>query len=312
MQEKKDLYVVFIDLVKVFDSVDRGALMNTLIEDVVNNPMRSLIWNIHSGAEGVLEQKYKFLLERGVRQGGVLGPNLFNLISGKICRDSLKYDKEVLGHLAYADDLVLLASSQSELKEKLALFNEDVVKAGMEISIPKTEIMVVSSEATNKVHSDIGIDGKKLKMVSEFNYRGSKLTTDTDISKVVASNCKKARLAIVKLRAALVSGTLRLKTKCRLIKILVKPFLLYGLENSITRKTDLEKKSAVLNKALRMVMKINDKRVMPVKELSEAVPLKDIETELANRRANLWVSLNNLKVPELLSTCKSRNTYTED
>ena len=60
-EEKTDLYMVFIDLVKAFDSVDRGALMNTLIEDGVNNPMRSLIWNIHSGPEGVLEQKYKFL-----------------------------------------------------------------------------------------------------------------------------------------------------------------------------------------------------------------------------------------------------------
>ena len=122
--------------------------------------MRSLIWNIHSGAEGVLEQKNKFLLERGVRQGCVLGPNVFNLIFGKICRDSLKYDKEALGHLAYVDDLVLLASSQSEWKEKLALFNE-LVKAGMEISIPKTEIMV-SSEAIKQLHSDTGIDGKKL------------------------------------------------------------------------------------------------------------------------------------------------------
>ena len=70
--------------------------------------------------------------------------------------------------------------------------------------------------------------------------------------------------------------------------------------------------SAVLNQAQRMVMKINDKRVMPLKELSKAVPLKDIETKLAVRRANLWVSLNNLKVPELLSTCTSRKTNTKD
>ena len=169
-------------------------------------------------------------------QGCVLGPNLFHLIFGKICRDSLKYDKEVLGHLAYADDLVFLASNQSELKEKLALFNEKVVKASTEISNPKTEIMVVSSEATNQLHSDMGIDGRKPKVVSEFNYLGSIITTDSDISKAVASNCKKARLAIVKLKAALVSGTLRLKTKCRLIEFFVKPILLYGLETSITKK----------------------------------------------------------------------------
>ena len=130
--------MVFIDLVKAFDSVDRGALMNTLIEDGVNNPRRSLIWNIRSGAEGVLERRYKCLLERGVRQGCGLSPNLFNLIFCKICRDSLKYDKDVQRHLVHADDLVLLARSQSELKEKLALFDEKVVEAGMEISIPKT------------------------------------------------------------------------------------------------------------------------------------------------------------------------------
>ena len=172
--------------------------------------------------------------------------------------------------------------------------------------------MVVSSEAFNQLHSDIGIDGRKLKVVSEFNYLGSIITTDSDISKAVASNCKKARLAIVKLRAALVSGTLRLKTKWRLIEMFVKPVLLYCLETSITRKADKEKMSAVLNTARRMVMKLNDKRVTPVKELSEAVPLKDIETELVVRRANLWVSLNNLKVPELLSTRRSQKTNTKD
>ena len=92
-EEMKDLYMVFIDLVKAFDSVDRGALMKRLLQDGIKNPKRSVIWKIYSGAEGVIEQKYKFSLERGVRQGSVLG------------------------HLAYADDLVLLASSQPELKK---------------------------------------------------------------------------------------------------------------------------------------------------------------------------------------------------
>ena len=78
----------------------------------------------------------------------------------------------------------------------------------MEIFIPKTEMMVVTSEVTNQMHSDIGIDGKKLNAVSEFNYLGSIITTDSDISKAVASNCKKARLVVVKRRAAFVSGTL--------------------------------------------------------------------------------------------------------
>ena len=99
--------------------------------------------------------------------------------------------KEVLRHLAYADDLVLLASTQSELKETLALLNEKVKEAVMENSIPKTEVMTVSSEAINLSHSDIGNDSKELKVVSAFNCLGSIITTDSNISKEVASNCKR-------------------------------------------------------------------------------------------------------------------------
>ena len=51
---------------------------------------------------------------------------------------------------------------------------------------------------------------------------------------------------------------------------------------------------------------------MPIKELSKAVPLKDRETKLVVRRANLWVSFNILQISELLSVCKRRKTYTKD
>ena len=123
-EERKDLYMVFSDLVKAFDSVDRGALMKTLLQEWIKNPLGSLIWNIYSGAEGVIEQKYKFPLERGVRQGSAHDPNLFYLIFVKICRSSLTNEKEVLGHFAYADELVPLASSQPELKEKQFLLKK--------------------------------------------------------------------------------------------------------------------------------------------------------------------------------------------
>ena len=102
--------------------------------------------------------------------------------------------------------------------------------------------MILTSEATDLSHSDIRVDEKKLKVVSKFNYLGSIIITDSDISKAVASNCKKPRLATLKLRAALVSGTRRLKTKCQLIEIFIKPLLLYGLETSITRKKLIQRR----------------------------------------------------------------------
>ncbi|XP_075243769.1 uncharacterized protein LOC142338020 [Convolutriloba macropyga] len=59
----------------------------------------------------------------------------------------------------------------------------------------------------------------------------------------------------------------------------------------------------------KMIMKLNDKRLIPIKELSEAVPLNDIESEFANPGANLWVSLNKLKAnnsQKRLEEAKSR------
>ena len=61
-----------------------------------------------------------------------------------------------------------------------------------------------------------------------------------------------------------------------------------------------------------MIMKLNDKRVIPIKELSEAVPLKDIESEFAVKGANLWMSLNKLKVHEPLLVCTGRKTYSKN
>ena len=85
-------------------------------------------------------------------------------------------------------------------------------------------------ENTEFLHSDFENDGKILRVVSEINYLSSILTTDPDINKATACSCKKIILAIVKLRAALVSGKIRLKTKCQPIEIRIKVFFCLNLK----------------------------------------------------------------------------------
>ena len=74
-ESREELVMVFIDLVKAFDSVD-GEAIRSLKAFEVENPLRSLIWQIHENAHGELHSKIKFKSERGVTQGCVIGSNI--------------------------------------------------------------------------------------------------------------------------------------------------------------------------------------------------------------------------------------------
>ena len=87
---RKKLVLIFIDLVKAFDSVDRTTLFNVLKDRSVANPLKRLIWDLHDEAEREIDKQNKFVLGRGVRQGCVVGPTLFNLVFDDVCKKALK------------------------------------------------------------------------------------------------------------------------------------------------------------------------------------------------------------------------------
>ena len=96
-----------MDLVKAFDSVDTVAMMGSLKALAVENPLRSLKWQIHEKSHGELYSKNKFNLERGVKQGCVIGPRIFCPIFDIVCKKNLAEND----HLAYADEVIKLAKS---------------------------------------------------------------------------------------------------------------------------------------------------------------------------------------------------------
>ena len=157
------------------------------------------------------------MLERGVRQGCVIGPTFFNLVFDEVCKKCVKRVSEI-GHLAYADDLVIMSDTIEEAQESLDALSQEVKNAGIEISLSKTEIVVVNGEGSN----DIYLNGEKVKEVNSFVYLGSSLNAEADLGEAIANNCRKARTAIVRLRPALVSGSIRMRTKVRLVETFFK------------------------------------------------------------------------------------------
>ena len=146
-----------------------------------------LLRNLYEGQEATVRAGHGttdwFQIGKGVRQGCILSPCLFNFYAEYIMRNTgleetqagIKIARRKINNLRYADDTTLMAESK-ELKSLLMKVKEESEKVGLKLNIQKTEIM-----ASGPITS-WQIDGKTVETVADFILGGSKITTDGDYS----------------------------------------------------------------------------------------------------------------------------------
>ena len=128
-----------------------------------------LLRNLYAGQEATVRTGHGttdwFQIGKGVRQGCILSPCLFNLYTEYIIRNAgldeaqagIKIAGRSINNLRYADDTTLLAEREEELKSLLMKEKEETEKAVLKLSIQKMKIMV-SGPITS-----LQIDGKQWK-----------------------------------------------------------------------------------------------------------------------------------------------------
>ena len=145
-----------------------------------------LLRNLYAGQEATVRTGHGttdwFQIGKGVHQGCILSPCLFNSYAEYIKRNTVIEEAQAgisgrnINHLRYADNTTLMAESEEELKSLLMKVNEESEKVGLNLNIQKTKIM-----ASGPITS-LEIDGETVKTVSDFILGGSKITADSDCS----------------------------------------------------------------------------------------------------------------------------------
>ena len=151
---------------------------NTRPPDHLTCPLR----NLYAGQEATVRTGYGttdlFQIAKGVRQGCVLSPCLFDLYAEYIMRNAgldeaqagIKIAGRNISNLRYADDTTLMAESEEELKSLLMKVKEESEKVGLKLNIQKTKTMVSGPIILWE------IDVETVETVAEFIFWGSKIT----------------------------------------------------------------------------------------------------------------------------------------
>ena len=154
----------------------------------IQDHLTCLLRNLYAGQEATVGTGHGttdwFQIGKGVRQGCLLSPCLFNLYAEYIMRNAgleeaqagIKIAGRNINSLRYADDTTLMAESKEELRSLLMKVKEESEKVDLKLSFYKAKIMASGPITSWKM------DGETMETVTDFIYLGSKIITDGDCS----------------------------------------------------------------------------------------------------------------------------------
>jgi len=150
---QKNIYFCFLDYTKAFDCMDHNRLWESLKEMGMPDHLTCLLRNLYADQEATVRNGHGttdwLQYEKGVCQGCIWSPCLFNLYSEYIMRNAgldetqagIKIDRRNVNNLRYTDDTTLIAESEDELKSLLIKMKEESEKVGLKLNIQEIKIM---------------------------------------------------------------------------------------------------------------------------------------------------------------------------
>src|SRR6218665_2176972 len=123
LEYRKEVHICFNDYIKAFDCINHELLWKTLLDMGISKHLIQLLKGLYEDQSAVITEfgnTDRFKIKKGVRQGCILSPFLFNLYAERIMRkaemeeatEGVKIAGRTLNNLRYADDTTLMAGKK--------------------------------------------------------------------------------------------------------------------------------------------------------------------------------------------------------
>ena len=197
----KDLFACFVDLEKPYDRVHRNKIWKILLEYGVDGQLLRAIKSFYCRPEVCVrvngKQSKPFYVGDRPPQGCDLSPLFLIAYMNWIDKCSQADDCDTIGNckisrLLFADDLVLLSSTESGLQRALDSFADTCDTDGMKKSTAKTEVLHLSRDPDKCV---LQVSGATLKQIENVKYFGFAFTSDARQDEELNTRIGKARAA---------------------------------------------------------------------------------------------------------------------
>jgi len=238
------IYACFIDFKKAFDSVWHDGLLLRLLQYNINGKFYKLIKHLYSNSSCYIKlgsrRTRTFQYSRGVRQGCILSPLLFNLYLNELSillNQTARTDpiflpnNTKLSSLLYADDLVLLSHSRQGLQNSINSVVNFCKEWQMNINEKKSKVMIFCKRISEKVKNcSFTLNNSQLQLVQNFTYFGVKLSHNGNFTAHLNQSQDKALHAFYKLTQNVDIKKLKPKQANTFFDSLISSILTYGSE----------------------------------------------------------------------------------
>lgn len=251
----QDVYACYIDFEKAFDRVKHDRLHQLLLNKNIDSCDIRIISNLYWGqrANTLIDNQptEEMEIRRGVRQGCILSPLLFNLYSEAIFRETLEQESagivingEVINNMRYADDTVLLTGRLEDTQHLLEKLNDRCIEYGLKINFRKTKLMIVTKCPQKLNHVNLTVANTTIENVATYKYLGTWMEQSGDQTREIRTRIEMARSTFVKMNKLFSSRDLGLDLRMRMLRCYVFSTLLYGVEAWTLKKNHMDKLQA--------------------------------------------------------------------
>lgn len=314
------VYVCGLDAEKAFDSCNWDILFEKLYYDkklplAVVNVIKSLYVNSTACVKYDGVNSYNFSLSQGVRQGSVLSPHLYNIYTEDLLHEmdsNIKSGTSLYGHFTgitmYADDIILLSSTLSGLRNMVDSCVEISTKKCLNFNSDKTEFCI--SNSNSSIENTIHMNGYTICPKEGFKHLGFFWNSKRNLLTMEDTNISTRIGKFWAVIQALVKGGIRFchpATIRQVYQSLAVPTITYGIELCTLSDSLLKRLDTETRKGLKALFNVS---TYSRNYLHKILNIEHTSTTLINNKLGLLTRLLfNPKTSSIIMEMSTRAKY---